>query len=185
MPETPIAPPPFSSRPSAPAPMAAPPPAVALPFAGDLDALPVAEPNLGAALACGAAAALVGAAIWAAVTFATDFQIGWMAVGVGAGVGVAVRRAGHGVEKSFGWVAAGLALLGCIAGNLFATVAYIASFTHVPYFRVLGSLDVASASDLMKATFSPMDLLFYGIAMVEAFKLAVPKGAAPSAATSP
>src|SRR5262249_31839104 len=118
-----------------------------------------------------------GAIVWAAITFATDFQIGWMAVAVGAGVGVAARRAGRSFDRRFGVAAAALALAGCILGNLFATIAYIASFTHVPYFHVLGSLDVETATELMKATFSPMDLLFYGIAMMEAYKLALPKTA--------
>ena len=171
-----VAPPPVRSSP--PAPRAAP----ALPV---VEASPDAgAPNFGAAVGSGAGAALVGAAVWAAVTFATDLQIGWMAVGVGALVGVAVRRVGRGVEKRFAYAAAALALLGCLLGNLFATVAYISSFTHVPYFDVLGSLDAESTADLMKATFSPMDLLFYGIAMVEAYKLAVPS-ATVTAPTSP
>jgi len=149
-----------------------------------IDAMPSeqGEPRFGAAVAVGAAVAAVGAAVWAAVTFATDLQIGWMAIGVGAGVGVAMRRAGRGAGERLRIPAAALALLGCLAGNLLATVAYIASFTHVPYFQVLGSLDAAATADLMKATFQPMDLLFYGIATVEAYKLAAPKSDVPAEA---
>jgi hypothetical protein len=165
----------------------APPPAprsVAVPAAAPanrpIDALPSeagamgeqGPPRFGAALACGAAVAAVGAAAWAAVTFATDLQIGWMAVGIGAGVGVAMRRAGRGAGARLRVPAAALALFGCLAGNLLATVAYVSGFTHVPYFEVLGALDAAATADLMKATFSPMDLLFYGIAVMEAFKFA-------------
>jgi hypothetical protein len=39
------------------------------------------------------------------------------------------------------------------------------------FFEVLGRLDPAVSFELMKATFSPMDLLFYGIAVYEGFKL--------------
>ena len=171
----------------------APPPAVrsvagpsAAPAMRPIDALPLdsGEPCFGMAVACGAAVAVVGAVVWAAFTFATDLQIGWMAVGVGAGVGVAMRRAGRGAGARLRVPAAALALLGCLAGNLLATVAYVASFTHVSYFEVLGALDAAATADLMKATFSPMDLLFYGIATVEAYKLAAPKSEVPAVGAS-
>ena len=175
MPDFRLAPPPAPRSVAAPA---------AAPENRPVDALPfeVGEPCFGAALACGAAVAVVGAAAWAAVTFATDLQIGWMAVGIGAGVGVAMRRAGRGAGARLRVPAAALALFGCLAGNLLATVAYVSGFTHVPYFEVLGALDAAATADLMKATFSPMDLLFYGIATVEAWKLAAPKSEAPAAA---
>lgn len=178
MPDFRLAPPPASRPVAAPA---------AAPAHRPIDALPAesgesGEPRVGAALAAGAAAAAVGAVVWGTVTFVTDFQIGWMAVGVGAGVGVAMRRAGRGAGARLRKAAAVLALLGCLAGNLLATVAYVAGFTHVPYFQVLGALDLDAALDLMKATFSPMDLLFYGIATAEAYKLAAPKSEAPAAA---
>ena len=41
------------------------------------------EQNLMLGTIAGAIAALVGASIWAAITVATEFQIGWMAIGVG------------------------------------------------------------------------------------------------------
>ena len=62
------------------------------------------------ALVAGGASSLVGAIIWAAVTVATEYQIGWMAVGVGALVGFTVRLAGKGIEKIYGYIDAGLAL---------------------------------------------------------------------------
>jgi len=175
MPDFRIAPPPASRSVTAPA---------SAPAMRPIDAMPSeqGEPRFGAAVAVGAAVAAVGAAAWAAVTFATDLQIGWMAVGVGAAVGLAMRRAGHGAGARLRTPAAVLALIGCLAGNLLATVAYISSFTHVPYFEVLGSLDAAATADLMKATFQPMDLLFYGIATVEAYKLAAPKSDVPAEA---
>ena len=138
------------------------------------------EPRLGPALVAGAVAATVGAAVWATVTVLTEFQIGWMAVGVGAGVGLAMRRYGRGVAPKFGVAAAALALLGCLAGNLFASVGFVASFTHVPFFTVLTRLDLEIVRTLMGATFSPMDLLFYGIAMAEAYKLAFLRQSAPA-----
>ncbi len=129
-----------------------------------------AAQNMQAAVLAGLAAALVGAAAWAVVTVATQYQIGWMAVGVGFLVGFAVRRAGKGVEPKFGYVGAGLALLGCLAGNLFSTVGFAAAETHVGFFTLLGKLDPSTIVELLKATFSPIDLLFYGIAVYEGYR---------------
>jgi len=60
------------------------------------------EQNLVLAALAGGVAALLGACIWAAVTVTTNYQIGWMAVGVGFLVGYAVRSFGKGIDKSFG-----------------------------------------------------------------------------------
>ena len=129
------------------------------------------EQKLGKAAVAGAAAALISASIWAAVTVATEYQIGWMAVGVGALVGLVVRRAGNGVEPKFGLMAAALALVGCVGGNLLAAVGFFAKYAGVSFFAVLGGLDATIAADLLAETFAPMDVLFYAIAVFEAFKL--------------
>jgi hypothetical protein len=129
------------------------------------------EQSLAAGLIAGLTAALVGAAVWAMVTDATGYQIGWMAVGVGFVVGVAVRRFGKGIDKSFGALGAVLALLGCLAGNLIAVIGIVAEQQHIPFLTVVGRLDVSLIGRLMEVSFSPMDLLFYGIAIYEGYKL--------------
>ena len=100
--------------------------------------------------------------------FGAAVAAGAAAAAVGAAVWAAVTFA---TDFQIGWMAVGV---GAGVG--------VASFTHVPYFQVLGALDAAATADLMKATFSPMDLLFYGIATAEAYKLAAPKSEAPAAA---
>jgi len=129
------------------------------------------EQNLGLGTITGAAAAAIGAAAWAAVTVLTHYQIGWMAVGVGFLVGLAVRTFGKGVDRVFGFVGAGLALLGCLVGNLLAVCGMVARQEALGFLEVLSRLDTQIVQELMIATFSPMDLLFYGIAVYEAYKL--------------
>jgi len=130
-----------------------------------------AEQNLPLGIVGGAVAALVGAGLWAAVTVATSFQIGWMAVGVGFMVGFAVRTMGKGIDKPFGIAGAVLALLGCGAGNLLAVCGMVSAQEGIPFLEILGRLEAGIVVDLMAATFSPMDLLFYGIAVYEGYKL--------------
>lgn len=129
------------------------------------------EQKLGAGILAGFVAAVAGAALWAVITVATGYQIGWMAVGVGFLVGLAVRQVGRGLDKSFGIAGALLALLGCLLGNFFTVVHFVAEASELAYFETLTTLEPAAIPELMTVTFSPMDLLFYGIAIYEGYKL--------------
>lgn len=119
------------------------------------------------------AAAVIGALLWAAVTVVTDFQIGFMAIGVGVLVGLGVRHFGRGETNAYRAVAAVAAGIGCALGNLLTGAHVFSAQIQVPVTRVLEALDMQLTSDLMIALFSPMDLLFYGLAIQQAWKLAV------------
>lgn len=129
------------------------------------------EQSLVLGTVAGVVASLAGASAWAGVTIATGYQIGFMAIGVGFLVGFAVRALGKGITPVFGVVGAALALLGCAVGNLLAVTALVAGNEGVPVLDALSNLDVPIARDLMVAFFSPMDLLFYGIALYEGYRL--------------
>jgi hypothetical protein len=123
----------------------------------------------------GAAAAAIGAALWAIITAVTNFQIGWMAVGVGLLVGYAVRIFGKGIDKTFGAVGGVLSLLGCVVGNLLTACILISKHEHIPFLQLLFRLNPEIAIELIKATFHPMDLLFYGIAVYEGYRFSFRK----------
>ncbi len=129
------------------------------------------EQNLVGGLAAGVFAAVAGAVVWAVVTVITGYQIGWMAVGVGFLVGIAVRIVGKGIDKIFGIAGAVIALFGCLLGNIFTVAYFVADAEGMGVFEVLSSLGPAAMFELLKITFSPMDLLFYGIAVYEGYKL--------------
>lgn len=128
--------------------------------------------NLQIGILGGFVAALLGAAIWAVVTVLTGYQIGWMAVGVGLLVGFAVRLFGKGIDTSFGIAGAALSLVGCLLGNLLTVCVVLSRQESIPLLDVISRLNAEIIVGLMKATFSPMDLLFYGIAVYEGYKFA-------------
>jgi hypothetical protein len=130
----------------------------------------------------GLAAAAVGAGVWAAITVATEYQIGYMAVGVGFIVGLAVRFLGRGSTLAFGVVGAALSLLGCVAGNLLSGVGFIAASQDVPFAEVLRTVGPDEAFKILKLMASPIDLLFYGLALWCGFKYSM---VAEAAAGSP
>ena len=171
---------PFSRPPTAP------PPAVsAAPPRGSAAAQPrttigVDEQNLPMGVIAGLAAAAIGAAIWAMITLITNFQIGWMAVGIGFLVGWAVRIAGKGTTTMFGVLGAVLALGGCLAGNLLTGCVVVSRQLEVGVGDVVARLTPAFTLDLMRAMFSPMDLLFYGLAIYEGYRFSIAGGGTKS-----
>ena len=129
------------------------------------------EQNLPLGIAAGTVAALAGAGLWALITVLTKLQIGWMAVGVGFLVGFSIRVVGKGIDKVFGYAGAVLSLFGCALGNLLAVCAVVSSQQGIPLMDVIDRLNPELVKELMLASFRPMDVLFYGIAVYQAYKL--------------
>ena len=130
------------------------------------------EQNLAMAVIYGLFAALAGAAVWAGVTIATEYQIGWMAIGIGFLVGIAVRAGGKGIDPIYGIVGAALSLVGCALGNLFTIAWFVSQQYGVPVSEVLAGLDLDLVIELMSSTFQFMDVLFYGLAVYFGYRYA-------------
>lgn len=120
--------------------------------------------NLSLAVIGGLAASLLGAAIWAAITYFTNYQLGVIAIGIGFLVGFTVRRLGNGVDKAFGIVGGILSLLGCAVGNLMTVCVIIADQNGISFMSVLGELTPEIAWELMVESFNVFDLIFYALA---------------------
>lgn len=118
----------------------------------------------------GLAAAIAGAGTWAAITVYTNYQIGFMAVGVGYLVGLTMRKFGHGHSSLFGGIAAILAVLGCVTGNLLSACAFAADELQVSLGTILKVLSPSAALGLLQEGFSPIDALFYFLAVSAAFR---------------
>jgi hypothetical protein len=129
------------------------------------------HPVLG--LVGGLGIAVVGAIIWAIVTYVTGYQIGWMAVGVGFIVGHTVKILGNGSTSSFGIIGALCSLGGCVLGNLFSIYLFIAKQEGVSVVDILPNLSMSLNMELLRASFAPIDLLFYVIALYEGYRFSI------------
>ncbi len=127
--------------------------------------------NLPLAAIAGSIAALIGGALWAVITVVTEYQIGFMAVGVGFLVGTAVGKFGGGNSTPFRVTGAALSLFGCVLGNFLTIVGFASRGESAGFFATLLHVNFAAVPGVMVSAFSPMDLLFYGIALYEGFKL--------------
>jgi hypothetical protein len=128
--------------------------------------------SLSMAVLGGLIASLVGALLWAIITYVTHFQIGFMAVGVGFLVGFAVNFFGKGMTTPFGVVGAVFALFGCIFGNILTTIIAASLQEGIPFSTILLAFltNPTIVAEILKETFSPIDLLFYAIAVYEGYR---------------
>jgi len=124
------------------------------------------DSNLIMGLIGGGIAMLVSAAIWGAVTYITEYQIGWLAIGIGFLVGIAVKFFGKGKTPIYGIISAAFALIGCALGNLLFYSGLIAreegaAFLEVFFFFLFSP---AATIEIFSIAFDFMDILFYGLA---------------------
>lgn len=131
------------------------------------------QQNATKGIIAGVLAAVLGALIWGLITYVTDYQIGWMAIAVGFMVGKSIAHFGNTVDNYFRIIGAILALLGCLLGNLIAFILILANAEGIKILELIPLLDFASIIELYKITFSPMDILFYGLATYEGFRFSI------------
>lgn len=113
---------------------------------------------------------VAGAIVWGIITITTGFQIGYLALAIGAAVGFTIRKTGKGIDPIFGYWGAGIALFSVMLGNFFSAMGFLAGSVGLGYAETLLRFDYGYLLAIMQETFSPMDLVFYGIAVYEGYK---------------
>ena len=116
------------------------------------------------------AAAAVG---WSVVKVTTGFQEVYMAVGVGFIVGIAVRFFGAGINRIFGVLAALLALAGSLLGYYLSRTTFLENLQLASILKVPDYLKPDLILNSIRDTFVPLDLLFYFLAALLAYLLAI------------
>jgi hypothetical protein len=149
--------------------------------AAQVEAELAAEQSVGVrfplAVVGGAAGAIVGALIWAAIVVATNFEVGYVAVLVGflAGTGVKLG-AGKGRSESLQALAAGMAFFGLAVSKYFilahfAVTALAEKGIEVGYFSsAVFDIFGEAIGDML----SPFDLLWIFIALSAAWRVPAP-----------
>ena len=135
------------------------------------------EQNFPLAVLSGGAAAGAGAILWAFLAVASGHNAVIMAIVVGASVGFAVRQFGKGVENRFGILGAVFSFVGCALGHFLAVAAIISRQESAPLPFVLLYLltQPLLALQFMTTNFGALDLIFYGFALYEGYKLSFRK----------
>lgn len=133
------------------------------------------EQNLPLGIFGGILAGFIGACLWALITVATGWQIGYMALAIGAGVGFSIRNLGKGVDPIFGISGAIIAVFSCIVGNFLSVIAVLSQMEGLDFIETLLYFDYSYTLDLLLETGQFMDVVFYFIAGYEGYKFAFRK----------
>lgn len=133
------------------------------------------EQNLPLGIFGGILAGFIGACLWALITVATGWQIGYMALAIGAGVGFSIRNLGKGVDPIFGISGAIIAVFSCIVGNFLSVMAILSQMEGLDFIETLLYFDYSYTLDLLLETGQFMDVVFYFIAGYEGYKFAFRK----------
>lgn len=128
------------------------------------------DQNLIAGLAGGLLVSVLCAIVWAVITVVTNYQIGYMAIALGLAVGVAVRYFGKGIDQIFRILGMSLALFGCLLGNYLSMIGFFANEASIPFINALTAIQIRFIPEILMDGFSPMDVLFYGLAIYQAYK---------------
>lgn len=128
------------------------------------------EQNLSGGIFVSILVGVIAAIVWAALTVATEMQIGLVAIAIGAAVGFAMRFVGKGIDPIFGICGAIIAVLSCVIGNFLSIIGFVANAEDLGYVETLLMFDYSYAFEAMQETASGMDLFFYAIAGYEGYK---------------
>ena len=129
------------------------------------------------AIIAGVIAAGLCAILWGIISAVTGYQIGYMALGVGFVVGISIQMFGKGNTSIYGIFGAGLSLIACVIGNLISACAIFANSPEVSeegfstvFLLFTCFINPLMALEVLQETFTPIDLLFYGLALTIGYK---------------
>lgn len=124
----------------------------------------------------GALGGLAGALVWWGFTVATNIAFGLVAVVIGYAVGHGVLRlGGHKRGQGLQILSVGIALVSFLFATYLVNWSYANQAMEANHMSSLPLvLPVEVIIDLMKAGFNPMDLLFLGIVLYEAWRIPAP-----------
>jgi hypothetical protein len=145
-------------------------PSVAQPVSAIED--PENAPNLLLGVIAGGLAMIIGALVWAAVSYFTNYQIGWLSIGVGFLVGIAIRTFGKGKSIAYGILGGLLSLIAVLLGNLLFYSGIIAAQEGMSFVGVLFGMIFSPIGtiEIFAAAFEFIDLLFYALAVYAGFR---------------
>ena len=126
----------------------------------DLASSLLSEQNFAAAAISGAIAMILVAGLYGAMA-SGGMAYSFMAAGIGVAIGFTMQFLGRGIDTKFAVVASVYAVLGCLLGNLFAGVIYVARVNSVSTFDVLLRTPPSELASWIAADLQFVDLVFW------------------------
>ena len=126
----------------------------------DLASTLLSEQKFAAAAISGAVAMILAAGLYGAMA-SGGIAFSFMAAGIGVAIGFTMRFLGRGIDTIFAVVASVYAVLGCLLGNLFASVIYVAQVNSISAFDVFIHTPPNELASWIAADMQFVDLIFW------------------------
>lgn len=123
-------------------------------------------------LAAAVTATIAGALGWGAISVATGYMIGWVAIGLGVLVGYGMQVFGKGLTAKYSAASALLAVIGCLSGNLAAAVMFEIKNYGASVEEIFAGLTIDDIIAFYTETLEIMDLVFWALALGAAWSFA-------------
>jgi len=120
----------------------------------------LSEQKLVSAAIAGAIAMVVAAGIFG-VMASGGVSFSFMTAGIGVVIGFTMQFLGRGIATKFAVVASVYAVLGCLLGNLFAVVIYVARVNSVSFADVLLNTPIADLAGWIMSDLQFVDIIFW------------------------
>jgi len=125
----------------------------------------ISEQNFAAAVIVGAVATVLAAVIYGITTAVWNFSYGFAAVGIGIAVGISMQYLGRGIRTRFAVVASVYTIVGCVLGNLFRVIMYLARENAISPLDVIRNNDFSDLAARAVSYVSYIDLIFWCVAV--------------------
>jgi len=110
---------------------------------------------------------------WVFAAETTGYEGAYLAIGLGLLVGIAVRFFGAGINRIFGVLAALLTLAGSLTGHYLSQTEFLKEATLAGIITLPDYLNLELMIAAIRDNFVPTDLLFYGLAALLSYLLAI------------
>ncbi len=120
----------------------------------------VREQSLRNAFYAGLIVVIVFSVVWALASTAINRIWPWLTLVLGILVGLAVRHAGKGIDWRFPVLAAALAVVGAIIGNIVVAAAFTARVLETSTFTILRAVTAMTWPVFFAEAISPADVIY-------------------------
>ena len=120
----------------------------------------VREQSVRDAIAAGLILVIAFSVLWAMLSDLINQVLPWLTVVLGLAIGLIVRRAGRGLDWRFPALAAVLAVIGSLAGNIFVAATATAAEFDTGTLTILGAVTSMTWPEFFGQKMTPADWVF-------------------------
>ena len=132
--------------------------------------------NYGVTLIKSNVIALVGIAIWGAVSYFFDYRLALIGIGIGYGVGKCFSKINIRESLASGILSVIITAIAILLGEMFSIILLISNEYDVSLITTITGIDYAAAFNIIVETSGVQSIIIYLVSLYQAYKIGSSKG---------